>query len=215
MKIVILATIFLAGSLFGSLLLYIINNIINKKELKTEMKSYSIKNNKVKASIVIILNGIGWLSAVAISGFNVRTVQIVLVISICLVLSIIDIEIRKIPNEIILFLFISTTIFILTGGSVHTVLSHFIGFIVGLIIFIIPFLFKTRAGGGDVKYAAAMGFCLGYPDVIKAILIMSSAIFVWLIYLLFSKKGGLKTQLAMGSFISIGFVTTLIISNIK
>jgi len=199
----------IAGCLFGLVLKYIINYLINKRGFHT------LKHNKLKAYFIIIFNGLGWLSTVAILGLNIRSIQVILVISICLVLSIIDIEIRKIPNEIILLLFIMTVSFFLIGGSLNTALSHFIGFMVGMLIFIMPFLFKTIAGGGDIKYAAAMGFCLGYPNILRAILIMSGALFIWLIYLLLTKKGGLKTQLAMGAFMSIGFVTTLIISNIK
>lgn len=222
MKIYLLLSVFIVGSFFGILLFNIANLILCKKYREENSQDMNLKNNtntksspilgsyNNKVILVMVLNGLGWLFATAIAGSQIQTLQIMLVMSVALIISIIDIKIHKIPNAMILLLLGSSLVFILTGSLKQSILLHFIGFAVALALFSITLLLKSNVGAGDIKYIVVMGFCLGYPDIIKAMMIMSSVILVWLLYLVVSKKGGLKTKFAMGPFISIGFITTLL-----
>jgi len=82
-----------------------------------------------------------------------------------------------------------------------------------IIGFIIPFLFGSKAGAGYIKYAAVMGFTLGFPNILSAVVIMSGVLLLWILWLINSKKGGHKTKHAMEPFISVGFVISFISSS--
>lgn len=229
MRIAILTIIFLLGSLIGAILLYLSNLLINSKEKanasvnhaisqvvkdRTENISFkgfcsTIVKNRINTILFMTINGICWTCAIAIAGMSLQAIQIMLVVSSALLISIIDIKIRIIPNEVVLLIFISSLVFAFASSKYQTILPHLIGLLIGIAFFCIPFLLKSNLGGGDIKYIAVMGFCLGFPDIVKAMMILSSVLLIWLIYLIISKRGGLKTKFAMGPFISIGFVATL------
>lgn len=208
---------FAAGSLTGALLLPLANRMIRRKEAAgmpvsqaSDDRRSVMSDSKLSILLVMVLNGAGWLCAALIAGISLQTIQIMLTISVTLVISIIDIKIRIIPNEMVLFLFASSLIFLLAGAARQSILLNLLGLAIGLVLFGIPLLLSRNIGAGDVKYIAAMGFCLGYPDVVKAVMIFGGILLIWLISLLATKRGGLRTKFAMGPFISAGFVAALI-----
>ncbi|MDK2943059.1 MAG: hypothetical protein PWP56_2572, partial [Acetobacterium sp.] len=71
------------------------------------------------------------------------------------------------------------------------------------------------AGWGDVKYAAAVGFCLGVYGIISAIMIMTFFLMIYTIYLIIRRKGNLKSKVALGPFMASGFVSVLVINLIN
>lgn len=166
--------------------------------------------NRLFLGIVMLLNGTGWLFSVMASGYSLRTAQFILFLSAAMVISIIDINARIIPNTLILFLLFSSVLFCLVGTGEKPFLLHLLGLVVTGILFCIPLLLTKTVGSGDIKYLAVMGFCLGYPDAIKAIMVFSAILLGWFIFLFITKKGGLRTKLALGPFISLGFVATLL-----
>ncbi|MHB1484110.1 MAG: prepilin peptidase [Saccharofermentanales bacterium] len=222
MVLITLMLVFIIGCVIGFFLLFIADGLISKKENSAiEDKSAlphnfdfnrfynSIRKNIGKTLIFTIFNGLGWVFAAWANGMSIRTIQTVIMMSVALIISIIDIKIRIIPDEMVIFMMLASIVFILSGAINQPVLSNIYGFIIGIALFGIMLIMRSNVGGGDVKYIAAMGFCLGYPDIFKAMMIMCSVLLIWLLYLLITKKGGLKTKFAMGPFISIGFVTTL------
>ena len=166
--------------------------------------------NKVLTGIVLLLNGSGWLYAAVTSGYSLRTAQFIIILSTVMIISIIDINTRIIPNALILFLLLFSLLLSVFGAENQSFLLHLLGLAVTGVLFCIPLLLTKTVGSGDIKYLAVMGFCLGFPDAIKAIMLFSAILLVWLVILLISKKGGLQTKLALGPFISIGFVATLL-----
>jgi len=167
--------------------------------------------SRYNALAVMIINGAGWLCAAAIFGLSLHGMMIMMIISITLVISIIDIKIRIIPNEIVGLLFITALVFTFIKASTQVILLHFLGLAIGLAILCIPFLLSSNIGAGDLKYIAVMGFCLGYPDIIEAVMIFSGILLGWLVFQLITKKDAYKMKFAMGPFISIGFVATLLL----
>ena len=63
-------------------------------------------------------------------------------------------------------------------------------------------------GTGDVKYSAAIGYCLGAFGYLQAALIMAAGLLIYLIYLVATKKGSLKTAVPMGPYLSLGVIVT-------
>ncbi len=224
MEILNLIIAFLIGGFSGIILFGLTLKLVSKKTDSTsqsndneisgilsEVKSYISKKNRIARIVFASINGLGWVIIVFLSGLSFRSLAIAIIFSITLMISTSDIKIRKIPNELVLLTFVVTMIYIVFGFSKQSLVMNFIGFLAGTFLFSIPFILKSEIGGGDIKLIAVMGLCLGYPGILGAVMVLGGSVLIWFIYLLISKKGGLKTSFAMGPFISLGFITTLLL----
>jgi Flp pilus assembly protein protease CpaA len=147
--------------------------------------------------------------------FKLKTVEYFIYTAIVLNIAAVDYLIRKIPNELLLILLLTKTVFLVLSferGSpvLEMVMGPLIGLVIGFFIFSIPSMFRVMIGAGDVKFAAVIGFCLGYLLFFQAMATMAVIMMVFLSYLLATKKGTLKTATAMGPYLSVGVVLTMV-----
>jgi leader peptidase (prepilin peptidase)/N-methyltransferase len=142
-------------------------------------------------------------------GFIVR-IENILLFSACLCIGIIDFKIKKIPNELLLLILSARVIFLATRLDKNEIVLSIIGFFAGFILFMIPSYFNMAIGGGDIKLAAVVGFALGAYGLLEVMIVMAIGLAFLAAYLLITKKGDLKTSAAMGPFISIGVIVTII-----
>ena len=80
-----------------------------------------------------------------------------------------------------------------------------------LVVFILPLLIKKGGfGGGDIKYAVAMGFFLGFSETIVAleIALVSGALFGILFAVIKTKT--LKAKIPFAPFLTLGFIVALL-----
>ncbi|MGV8906502.1 MAG: prepilin peptidase [Acetobacterium sp.] len=190
-----------------------------------EKASNSLINNRIKSltgsrftgtigkSLMwAMVNALCWLFVIQINGLNPLSIQALLIISVCIVLSTVDISIKKIPNELILLTLIIGASFMVTDLQIGNIGMNFLGFGLGFILFLLPAFIGKGAGWGDVKYAAAVGFCLGVYGFLTAIIIMTMVLLIFTAYIILTGKGNLKTKIALGPFMAFGFVSVLIIN---
>lgn len=205
------AIFFAAGAVSGILLnkysIYLI-----KKRVK-ECSTYFLVNDKYSKLFWPLFCGTAWLLLTINFGINLWLFECVFVFSTCLVLSAVDFSIRKIPNELVILLTICSIGFILAHSSPDNIMMHLNGFFAGTGIFLIPYLFGKQAGMGDLKYIAVIGFFLGYPNILYALLLMSISLLCYFAYVFIAKKGSLYTYISMGPFISAGFLVAFIMQN--
>ncbi len=147
----------------------------------------------------------------------------IFIFSALLLIALIDIRIRIIPNELIVFLFLvalplvvlSAQSFDLTSGSFvgHYALlfggresiwlNHLFGVLAGAGFFLVLlFITKGRGvGGGDIKLSAVLGLIFGWPDVL--ILIPLSFILgsLFVLPLLITGQAGRKDMVPFGPFL--------------
>ncbi|NLX92403.1 MAG: hypothetical protein GXZ02_00800 [Clostridiales bacterium] len=181
----------------------------------------SLKKDALKKTAVLI----PWLVVYALlflviiwrekSLVSLKTVEYLIYTSVVLNIAAVDYLIRKIPNELLLILLLTKIIFLVLsferGSSVFDmVMGPLVGLAIGFFIFSIPSMFNILIGAGDVKFSATIGFCLGYLLFFQAMVIMAIIMLLFLVYLLATKKGTLKTATAMGPYLSIGVVLTMI-----
>lgn len=179
------------------------------------------KQNALKKPVVIVL----WLflsvllfTAVVWRGkglFNAKSIEYLILIPILLNISAVDFLIRKVPNELLLLTLVVKIVFIAIAlfnqqDLEDSLISPVIGLAVGFLLFSIPSLFKVYIGAGDVKLSAVIGFCLGYYLYLQAMILMSVILFVYLIFLLITKKGNVKTLTSMGPFLAFGAILTFL-----
>lgn len=142
-------------------------------------------------------------------------IELFIYISILLNIAGVDYVVRKIPNELLLTLLVVKTTFLVIAlvnrePFFESVFPYIIGLFVGLVLFFIPAMLKVSIGAGDLKFSAIIGFCLGYLLFLQAMITMAVMILLYLVYLLVTKKGNLKTVTAMGPYLAIGSVLTML-----
>ncbi len=125
-----------------------------------------------------------------------------------LVLTVIDWRTYEIPLGINIF------IGVLGIGHIFLDLDNWLSYVIGAFAVSVPLLLillisKGRAiGGGDVKLMAAAGLLLGWQKIILAFVI--GCIVGSIIHIIRMKASGEGKVLAMGPYLSVGIMTTVI-----
>jgi prepilin peptidase CpaA len=86
----------------------------------------------------------------------------------------IDVESRRIPNEIVALIAFAGVAMAATGASGITLASSLLGVAVGLVLMLPSHLFGAT-GAGDVKLFAAAGAALGAPRIFAAFFFVAIA----------------------------------------
>jgi prepilin signal peptidase PulO-like enzyme (type II secretory pathway) len=112
-----------------------------------------------------------------------------------------------IPDVFIVIFFILTVYPVIMNSNIK---DNLLGFgIMAAAFLIILLIFPGSFGGGDLKYAAAIGFFLGLDLAIIALetALISGALF-GIIYALI-KRTGLKIKIPFAPFLTIGAITAV------
>ena len=154
--------------------------------------------------------------------FSAETLYMFLLLAAAELTAATDTRYRIIPNDVILALFIVRLGFGLPSlfGAKGLPVFHWqwslVGMAVCFIIFLLPALQKKNVGAGDLKLAAAMGFCLELKGGLFAIVLMG--LFV-LGYTLMQRRVPalkfMKSLVPMGPFLSAGMVAVLLLQKIE
>lgn len=167
-------------------------------------------SGKVIHTIVWMTTGaVCWLGAYAVSTDHAAAIMLSITASICIMLSAVDIVIKKIPNPLLLALAGVGAINIAVERHFFEWNEHVIGAVLGFLVFLLPALIGKGAGLGDVKFASIVGLFLGTYDFFIVILVMTLFLLVYTGYLIAKGKGGLKTKVALGPFLASGFIILL------
>ncbi len=198
----------LAGAGMGILLLLLARYLIKKR---TEEK---IEGKLLTSRISIVVWALfGALGTIVILLFADRTLKILEYMGIffaLLCLSAVDGKIRKIPNELLLFLILLKIASVAAAGDWRALLPALAGAAIGWVMFTIPARFSLTIGWGDVKLAAVAGFYLGIIGLVQAVAIMGIIVALYGLYLVATKKGNFKTEVAIGPPLSFGIFVTLL-----
>lgn len=171
-------------------------------------------NNKLVYSMALIN-----IVLLYFGGFNLQTLEYLLLAPILLLIFVIDYKDNIIPNRLALTVFeigiIFTVIFGYTDFSI--VINNIIGFIVGGAVFGIITLIgklianKEAMGFGDVKLMAALGLVMGFPKILMiAITAFLIGAFISIVLLILKKKKA-KDVIPFGPFIVISTIIVMFI----
>lgn len=128
----------------------------------------------------------------------------------------IDLAIRRIPNELLLtMLIVSLAKFIaeplIYEGSIkQNLILAVVGIICGFVLFSLPQKLGRYIGAGDIKLSAVIGFSLGVVGYLQAMIIMALIMLVYLVILLVTKKGNMKSFAPMGPALCVGSIISLL-----
>lgn len=150
--------------------------------------------------------GNGLIAAVIFlfSGTSIDAFLLFIVLASIAAITYADIRSMKVPDIILIILGLCGIAAIFISGFEMANLWGFL--FLGGLFFLILFIFPGAFGGGDVKYAALLGFILGFERsvvLLEAALITGSICGV--LYAVISKRG-LKIKMPFAPFLSAGFI---------
>ncbi len=159
-----------------------------------------------------------WPIACAISFWltllqNTSTVQLVLhwfAVALCWIAAVFDLKYRLIPNSVVLGLLATGIAAQLFGCAKANLLSALAGFVMSGILFMVPFVFGKTVGAGDVKLAAAVGFCAGLTGSLGIIVIMGVLILLYTVFAKGTVLQVLHSWVPMGPFVATAYLLFLI-----
>ncbi len=159
----------------------------------------------------------GVLFALAVIKFEVTVTAVVYAAFfwVLVVLTVIDLEHKLLPNRIVYPTFVvgwaGLVIAALVDGDIERLRSAALGAVVfGGFFFVVAYVYPAGMGGGDVKLAFVLGTFVGYAGGVGAVLAGMFASFllggvIGIIAMRFSGKGR-KTQIPFGPFLALGSV---------
>lgn len=158
--------------------------------------------------IIELLNGAAYLGIYLYLGLTWQTVIACLLFSALLVVFMIDLRYKIIPNGLVLFILVLGVMQTFLTGNY---LRHIIGFfIVSGILILLSLIVKNGMGMGDIKLMAAAGLLLGWDKILLALMIgaiLGSVIGISLIALKIIKP---KEAIPFGPFLATGIMTAML-----
>lgn len=169
-------------------------------------------NNMLALAIWMLLGVIFQVLIGLISKNQLNWITNSLFCLILLTLSRVDIKIRKIPNPNLLALIVVQTARLVVWHDTDLIGRSVIGLLAGFFIFQLPVLTGRIIGWGDVKLAAVTGYCLGWLGLLYSIIFMGLIMGLFSLLLIMTKRGNLKSIVAIGPFLSLGMLVSVIFS---
>ncbi|MFA5014447.1 MAG: prepilin peptidase [Actinomycetota bacterium] len=170
--------------------------------------------NKIPVNnlLIEIITGVLFLANYIFFGLTVRTLAGIILCSVLIAISFIDIDFRIIPNAIVLpFTLVGLAINIIPDLPRWWVpLAYSLGAF--LFMLIVHLIYPKGMGMGDVKLSLMIGAFL-IKDVIAALLLGFLAGTIYGVFLIIVKKGKLKQAIPFGPFISLGSIVSLFWGN--
>jgi prepilin signal peptidase PulO-like enzyme (type II secretory pathway) len=131
-------------------------------------------------------------------------------ISACVLVSLIDIKYKQIPNIVTLLLTVTQLLMLTYGTGLKSMENILPGGMVFAVAFAVSWLSKGQMGMGDVKLLAAICVSIGLAGVVWTIMAaLALSLFVGL-YLLIFKKKSVRTELPFAPFITLSLMLNLL-----
>ncbi|MDQ6960986.1 MAG: prepilin peptidase [Mariprofundaceae bacterium] len=157
--------------------------------------------------------GLCWSALVWHYGLSPTTVMAIVLVSLLLVLSIIDLETELLPNTLTFPGIALGLLYNLWAGDIYSsLIGAFAGYFVFWSVATVFFMLtkKHGMGGGDFKLLAMLGAFLGWQSLPLIILFASlSGTVISVIYLIISRKGS-QTRIRFGPFLAAAGIVWLL-----
>jgi len=131
--------------------------------------------------------------------------------------AVVDVKTRKIPNKLVIIMFIAWMLTITPkllfdiDASTALLRDSVLGFVVSMGLFLTVYIVSRKGlGGGDVKFMAVSGLYLGLGGAISTILCGSILAAMTGLILIAFKKIGRRDQIPLAPFLYIGILVTIL-----
>lgn len=217
-KIIFDIAFLIAGITIGQIMLQFSDRIViqrcearNQPEKVEFINKWIIKRrNKF---IVSFTNGILWAFVINFEESIILAVIVSMIMTLGLMISLIDLRIRLIPNELVLTLLVLGALYQMINFGLKSLLIAFACMIIIMSIFMIlgAIMGFDKIGAGDVKLAGAMGVVLSYPNIFIGLFVMAIIILLFCLLGFSLYKLTLKSMFAYAPFMMSGMIVSLAI----
>lgn len=144
----------------------------------------------------------------AVYGNTTYSFSVFVIISLSISISIIDIKILTIPDSLVALIVIVSVYPVILNGSFADNLYGFL--LMGVFFVLILLIFPGSFGGGDVKFASAIGFVLGLE--LSVVALETALISGSIIGIIYAVKTGktLRIKMPFAPFLSAGLLVSLL-----
>ncbi len=161
--------------------------------------SIPLETALVPAAMALWGGYVGWqASSVAVAA------SALVITALLLCLSLVDFQVRRLPNPLVLALLGWAVIQSLWLGSPTLVMAAVGLTVAGGIFLLLAILGRGALGLGDVKLAAAIGALAGYPIALVGLFVGILAGGVAALFLLVTRRAGRKDTMAYGPYLALG-----------
>lgn len=158
--------------------------------------------------LIELLSGVLAVSLYLKTGFSTLFFKYLILSSIIVVSTVVDLKFGIIPNTTNALGTIFGILFAIVEGQVKISLY---GILLGFVIMGgIYYISKGGMGAGDVKYTFALGAFLGPRKLILALFVSFVSGAIVGLYLIFFKNRGLKSKMPFGPYLSFGAICALL-----
>lgn len=204
----------LGGIIIGLMLSTMTQKIICHKSLKKGIKlgkDTGCLKPLTKFGVCLLNSGL-WTFTVLRLGNIITSILLSSLFTLAFLITITDIKIRTIPNELVLLMSIVGIAFQMFHFGFSSLLGAFASMLgMGASFTAVAALVGLcKVGAGDVKLAGAMGLVLGFPNIITALVVMSAAIAIYSLLGFITKKLSLQSMVPFAPFMMLGTVFSLI-----
>lgn len=173
---------------------------------------YCQKNFSIRYLLVEVFSGLFFALAYLKFDFSAEFLIAVLVFSVALLASLVDLKTQILPDKIIIPSSISLALFYLMDGHFNSTPNDWwVGFLIGVGILGVIFALTLGRGigFGDVKFAGFLGMVLGGTGSI--LMLTGTFLLGGMVsaYLLITKKATRKTAIPFGPFIFAGWIIAI------
>ena len=133
--------------------------------------------------------------------------------------AILDLKAKRIPNTLVLAMFVSWVLimtpklFVDTDEAIRLLIDSIVGLATGGGIFLLMYVISRKGlGGGDVKFMAATGLYIGFSGALTVMLCGTILAALTGLALILLKKIGRKDSIPLAPFLYAGILITLFLS---
>lgn len=138
-----------------------------------------------------------------------RAAYLILLLFLAMMATVMDLKYRIIPNDLVLMLLAVQAAALALGLADLRLKSCLLGLLAAGALFLAPSFFKKQVGGGDIKLASAVGFCVGFTDTLYVIALMGTMILAYSYLKTLNLRLALQKYVPMGPFICTAFIIIL------
>jgi leader peptidase (prepilin peptidase)/N-methyltransferase len=167
----------------------------------------------IQYPLIELFNGIMYVLIFSNYGLSLYFVLYAGIASLLIVISIIDLNTKTIPDGLNL---ISGIFAVLMGIYLFrgNYLYHFYGFLFGFLLFLLIAVVTNAMGGGDIKLMGVLGILFGLEGIIFTTVLSFIYGALISIGLILSGKASRKDFIPFGPFISLAALTYILVGNI-
>jgi leader peptidase (prepilin peptidase) / N-methyltransferase len=169
---------------------------------------FSLRNAQGKLSLLAELTQVGLTLAGGFIGWRASNLAQIapafLVTGILAIIALVDLQVRRIPNVLVVALLVWALAQILWLGRPTAVAAAEGMLLAGAIFLFIALIGRGAMGAGDIKLEAALGALLGFPLILRGLFWGIVAGGVAALVLMLTRRVGRKEAIAYGPYLALG-----------